>query len=267
MRCQQQIQPNMYEVIRAGSNACLYLDIERPQRLFLPPAVVPEFVGGMAGVDIEEFRSVNAAPWSAEQVAQAGTIIFEVVVALLQAAFRDADIVAGDVTILSSSAPKKLSFHVVVPKLQFDQNVTSCAAVAWEILNALEQRIESSLASLSSASEAEDVAQRATLLRLLNVNAQRPRHGSVVDMAVYSRNQCFRMIGNAKRGGLPLQAADPLRSHWPFVGDTELELFRRDWTFRSIVNTLAVFSGALVATRSADQVREQSTITRVIPVR
>lgn len=236
--CQQHRHPHYYEVIDEQEPVAMYFDIERNIRRYEADELdlhLPR------GVSVEHFNRVNESPFTLSQVQAMGRLICRTLMQLLVRAFPRAMINDQNIQILSSSKPTKLSLHVIFRSLTLDHNTTSCAAVAWEATHAIEAAIQRNLASSIVGSFGHNC-----LLRLVNISLDAPQRGGIIDLSVYSRNQCFRLLGNAKIDGVPLRlctffsATDRATdSVWHFMSPLD------EWLFTDIVPSVEVLASTL----------------------
>jgi hypothetical protein len=97
---------------------------------------------------------------------------------------------------LSSSSSRKLSLHLIVPAVSFSLHNVDMVFFVWELVNRMKCMIEDILATATAA----DRENYWILFRALGLHKRRGIRGFVVDLAPYTRNQCFRLPGNCKRG-------------------------------------------------------------------
>ncbi|KAI0993944.1 hypothetical protein K3495_g14241 [Podosphaera aphanis] len=140
---------------------------------------------------------------------------------------------------MSSSSASKLSIHVVVPSVVLDYSQTSTAAVSWEFAAFMEKEVWTRLSGGQTSS-----GERRALLRIVNTDQNALNQGSFVDNAVYSKSQCFRLLGCWKEGKFPLALLEDI----PSVTD---RIFHEEsvplaWDFQSLVPDFDTFTSTLV---------------------
>ncbi|RKO90516.1 hypothetical protein BDK51DRAFT_47633 [Blyttiomyces helicus] len=100
---------------------------------------------------------------------------------------------------LSACRPNKLSFHVVVPQLIFDQHNTSVAFTVWEFHQFLQYTLVKMLHSTLPPES------RLVVLQCMNLHKTLELQQFIVDLAPNGKIQQFRILGAGKSGRAPFR--------------------------------------------------------------
>ncbi|KAI0995628.1 hypothetical protein K3495_g12552 [Podosphaera aphanis] len=237
--CFYRERPNVYEIINHEAHNYLYFDMDREKRMLLPPA--------SPGLVPDEFYSVNASDITRDDVYQSIKFLQSVSSAYIGLALG---LSSPELKIMSGSSKHKLSLHIVVPDVLMDSCQTSTAAFAWEFAAFMEKQVR---VMLSSGDTPADT--RRALLRIVNVCPTAPIGGSFVDHSVYTRSQCFRLLGCCKPGKAPLTLVT--------LGAPIDDLYfyeERNWEFGNVAGTVRSFASTLVTPANLDALQEVYTV-------
>ncbi|KAI0996279.1 hypothetical protein K3495_g11901 [Podosphaera aphanis] len=237
--CFYRERPNVYEIINHEAHNYLYFDMDREKRVLLPPA--------SPGLVPDEFYSVNASDITRDDVYQSIKFIQSVLSAYIGLALG---LSSPELKIMSGSSKHKLSLHIVVPDVLMDSCQTLTAAFAWEFAAFMEKQVR---VMLSSGDTPADT--RRALLRIVNVCPTAPIGGSFVDHSVYTRSQCFRLLGCCKPGKAPLTLVT--------LGAPIDDLYfyeERHWDFGTVAGTVRSFASTLVTPANLDALQEAYTV-------
>ncbi|KAA8496350.1 DNA-directed primase/polymerase protein [Porphyridium purpureum] len=214
---------HFYELIPANHPCKLYLDVEFRR------CSDGVNVAGPASQSALETSSQLLLP-RASNVASAPTLVLrlgEIIQELLQEVYKVDELACRKMMILDSSTPSKFSVHLIFPDVVFASN--------------------------GAMGEFVELVQAHSPELWLEQDDGTAAH--IIDMGVYSRNRCFRMLGSTKHGK---QAALSLCQTQ--VGDAYVPLpsFSQDDLLRSLVCNVPVDLLCLAPKRCLGTVRPDS---------
>jgi len=154
---------------------------------------------------VARYLVVSAEPWTPEQCDVAYKILRNIVKTFLTMVTAEGVDVETGTEYLTACRSGKMSFHVIADCLKLERGYLSCRYLSWELARFSWQWMNNILFRM------EDSPHRDVLLRLSMLHKQADNsmqwfgmNDTMFDEVIYSRNRQFRLVGNAKLGGIPL---------------------------------------------------------------
>jgi hypothetical protein len=148
---------------------------------------------------------VAAEPWTPDQCDLAYKFLKTIVKAFLTMVLGEGVPPIGT-EYLSACRGDKMSFHVIADCLKLDRGYLSCRYLSWELARFSWQYVNNLLFQLDPRSPYRDVVLRLSMLHKQADGSMEwfGMNDTMFDEVIYTRNRQFRLVGNAKLGGVPL---------------------------------------------------------------